>query len=409
MKILVVNAGSSSLKFTFFTMHDEKVLAKGIVERIGLSDPLLKYCRYDNICVEKKVKVSNCVEALKIVCEKLTDSEVGVIKSLNEVQAIGHRVVHGGEQMTKPILVDERVKNVIKDCFSLAPLHNPPNYAGIEACEEIFKGIHNVAVFDTAFHQTMPPESYLYAVPYELYTKYGIRRYGFHGTSHSYVARTTAKFLDIPFNQLKLITFHLGNGCSTTAVNKGAVLDTSMGMTPLEGLVMGTRCGDLDPAIVIRLAELGMSPKEIDTLLNKKSGLLGVSGIGSSDMRDIIVAAENGDKQALRALRMFIARIVKYAGAYFAELSGADAIVFTGGIGEHSSYVRKLILEKLSCIGIQLDEEANEKCRGIPGIISKPESKTKAVVMPTNEELMIARETLSVISHEIHNPITDIA
>jgi len=407
MKILVVNAGSSSLKFTFFTMKEEKVLAKGIVERIGLTEPVMKYYRYDNMAIEKKVKVTNCVEALKLICEKLTDPELGVIKSLNDVEAIGHRVVHGGEQMTKPILIDERVKNIIKDCFSLAPLHNPPNYAGIEACEEIFKGVHNVAVFDTAFHQSMPPESYLYAIPYELYTKYGIRRYGFHGTSHSYVARTTAKFLDVPFNQLKLITFHLGNGCSVTAINKGTVIDTSMGMTPLEGLVMGTRCGDIDPAIVIRLVELGMTAKEIDTLLNKKSGLLGVSGIGSSDMRDIIAAADDGDKQALRALRMFVGRIVKYAGAYFAELNGADAIVFTGGIGEHSSYVRKLILEKLSCLGIYIDEEANEKYKGIPGIISTTESKCKAVVMPTNEELMIARETLSVMLHEIHNPITE--
>ncbi|HRR06333.1 MAG TPA: acetate kinase, partial [Victivallales bacterium] len=202
MKILVVNAGSSSLKFTFFTMKEEKVLAKGIVERIGLTEPVMKYCRHDNLAIEKKVNVANCVEALKIVCEKLTDPELGVIKSPSEVEAIGHRVVHGGEQMTKPILIDERVKNIIKDCFSLAPLHNPPNYAGIEACEKIFKGVHNVAVFDTAFHQSMSPESYLYAIPYELYTKYGIRRYGFHGTSHSYVARTTAKFLDVPFNKL---------------------------------------------------------------------------------------------------------------------------------------------------------------------------------------------------------------
>ncbi len=407
MKILVVNAGSSSLKFTFYTMHDEKVLAKGIVERIGLAEPAMKYCRHDNICVEKKVRVANCVEALRIVCEKLTDPDVGVIKSLDEVQAIGHRVVHGGEQITKPILVDERVKGIIKDCFSLAPLHNPPNYAGIEACEEIFKGVHNIAVFDTAFHQSMPPESYLYAVPYELYTKYGIRRYGFHGTSHSYVALMTAKFLDIPFNHLKLITFHLGNGCSVAAINKGTVVDTSMGMTPLEGLVMGTRCGDIDPAIVIRLAELGMSPKEIDNTLNKKSGLLGVSGIGSSDMRDIIASSESGDKQAQRALRMFVGRIVKYAGAYFTELCGADAIVFTGGIGEHSSYIRKLILEKLQCIGIEPDDELNEKFKGIPGIISTPSSTCKAVVMPTNEELMIARETLSVVTHETQNPLAE--
>jgi acetate kinase len=400
MKILVVNAGSSSLKFTLFSMRDERVLAKGQIERIGLSEPFLKYCRYDNICIEKKVKVANQVEALQIVCEKLTDPEIGVLKNLDEVEAIGHRVVHGGERITKPIIIDDNVKSIIKDCFSLAPLHNPPNYSGIEACESIFRGIANVAVFDTAFHQSIPPESYLYAVPYELYTKYGIRRYGFHGTSHHYVARMTAKFLNIPYHQLKIISFHLGNGCSAAAINKGAVIDTSMGMTPLEGLVMGTRCGDIDPAVVIRLGELGMNPGEINAILNEKSGLLGVGGIGSSDMRDIIRAAESGDQQALRALRMFIARIVKYMGAYFAELCGADVVIFTGGIGEHSSYIRKMVLDKTSCLGMELDEELNEKFKGVLGLISKPSSRCKIVVMPTNEELMIARETLLVVSHE---------
>ena len=399
MKILVINAGSSSLKFTLYSMKTEQMIAKGQIERIGLTEPKFQYKRNDGIGIEISANIKNHVDALKLICEKLVDKEVGVLQSLKEVEAIGHRVVHGGEQMTKPVVIDKHVKDIIRDCFALAPLHNPPNYSGIEACEAIFPGISNVAVFDTAFHQSMPPESYLYAIPYELYTKYGIRRYGFHGTSHNFVARATAKFLNIPFNQLKLITFHLGNGCSATAINKGVVIDTSMGMTPLEGLVMGTRCGDIDPAVVIRLVELGMSAQDVDQLLNKKSGLLGVGGINSSDMRDIINAAEGGDQQALRALRMFVMRAVKYAGSYYALLDGADAIVFTGGIGEYSSYIRKRIVERIESLGFELDDDKNESCKGRPGIITKEKSKFKAIVMPTNEELMIARETLSVMSN----------
>ena len=405
MKILVINAGSSSVKFTLFSMKTEQVLAKGLVERIGLSNTKLIYKRHDGIGTEGAADVKEYSDALKVITEKLVDSEMGVLKKLSEVEAIGHRVVHGGEQITKPALIDEHVKDIIKDCFPLAPLHNPPNMSGIEACEKLFSGIPNVAVFDTAFHQTMPPEAYLYAIPYELYTKYGIRRYGFHGTSHSYVAKATAKLLEIPFNRLKLITCHLGNGCSITAINKGAVHDTSMGMTPLEGLVMGTRCGDIDPAIVIRLFELGMDVENIDRYLNKKSGLLGVGGINSSDMRDIIAAADGGDKQALRALRMFVRRIVKYTGSYYALLGGADALVFTGGIGEGSSLVRQMVVDKLAAFGIRLDVKSNEKCvKGKAGVISTEASSWRAIVMPTNEELMIARETLSVISHENENP-----
>ena len=404
MKILVINAGSSSLKFTLFSMKTEEVLAKGLVERIG-AKPHFIYKRADGIGIESYPKIAKYADALKVVCDKLVDPDVGVLKSLKEVEAIGHRVVHGGEQITKPALIDEHVKDIIKDCFSLAPLHNPPNMAGIEACEKIFKNTPNIAVFDTAFHQTMPPEAYLYAIPYELYTKYGIRRYGFHGTSHSYVARATAKFLEIPFNKLKLITCHLGNGCSITAINKGIVHDTSMGMTPLEGLVMGTRCGDIDPAVVIRMFELGMTVKEIDQYLNKQSGLLGVGGIGSSDMRDIIAASDNGDKQALRALRMFVRRIVKYTGSYYALLGGADAIVFTGGIGEGSAHVRRLVIDKLASFGIRIAPKANEACKGkAPAIISSEDSAWRAIVMPTNEELMIARESIVVISHENENP-----
>ncbi|OGV36452.1 MAG: acetate kinase [Lentisphaerae bacterium GWF2_45_14] len=394
MKVLVINAGSSSLKFTFFQTENEEMLAKGLIERLGTDSPKMIYKRSDGKVVEDSPKITSYTEAIAKVCEKLLDSEVGVIKDKNEVEAIGHRVVHGGERATKPVLVDAAVKDIIRECIPLAPLHNPPNLAGIEACEEFFTGVPNVAVFDTAFHQTMPPESYLYAVPYELYTKYGIRRYGFHGTSHNFVAKAVAKYLDKPYSSINLITCHLGNGCSMAAISKGEVIDTTMGMTPLEGLVMGTRCGDIDPAVVIRLAELGHSAKEIDELLNKKSGLLGVAGINSSDMRDIIQAAENGDNQAMRALKMFVRRIVKYVGAYYALLKGADAIVFTGGIGEYSVYIRGKILEKLSALDIFLDKKKNEECSGKPGIISLPESSWKAVVMPTNEELMIARQAV---------------
>ena len=406
MKILVLNAGSSSVKFTMFTMKTEKVLAEGLVERIGTnSQPNLIYKRHDGVGVEYSPEIKNYEDAIKVITDKLLDPEVGVLKSLDEVEAVGHRVVHGGEQITKSVVVDSHVKEIIRDCFSLAPLHNPPNMSGIEASEQLFKDIPNIAVFDTAFHQTMAPEAYLYAIPYELYTKFGIRRYGFHGTSHSYVAKATAKMMEIPFSKLKLITCHIGNGCSITAINKGIVQDTSMGMTPLEGLVMGTRCGDIDPAIVLRLFELGMDEKEIDRILNKESGLLGVGGIGSSDMRDILAASEKGDQQALRAFRMFVRRIVKYVGSYYALMGGADALVFTGGIGQYSPFVRRDVINHLTAFGIRLNEDANMKCNGKdPITITTEDSAWQSIVMPTNEELMIARETVTVISHESDNP-----
>lgn len=400
MTILVLNAGSSSLKFTVFDMTSEKMLAKGQVERLGLPETKLTYTRYDGAKAEEIDGIDDHMEGLKAICDKLTCPELGVVESLSDVDAIGHRVVHGGERAGKPILVNNHVKEIIQDCFSLAPLHNPPNLSGIEACEHTFPDTPNVAVFDTAFHQSMPPEAYLYAVPYELYNKYGIRKYGFHGTSHSYVSRATARFLDTPFEKLKLITCHLGNGCSMTAINKGVVQDTSMGMTPLEGLVMGTRCGDMDPAVVIRLAELGMTAAEIGETLNKKSGLLGVGGINSSDMRDIIEAAQKGDQQALRAKRMFVRRIVKYIGSYYALLGGADALVFTGGIGEYSDIIRERVIQGIGALNIRLDASKNHACKGKPGVISSDDSVWKAIVMPTDEELMIARETLSLLKAE---------
>jgi acetate kinase len=332
----------------------------------------------------------------------LIDQEYGVLKSLSQVEAIGHRVVHGGERFHDSTLITAEHKGIISDCATLAPLHNPPNLGGIEACERVFPGVRNVAVFDTAFHHSMPPASYLYAIPYEYYEKYFIRKYGFHGTSHKFVSEATSQFLGRPLTELKLITCHLGNGASIAAVDRGKSIDTSMGMTPLNGLVMGTRCGDIDPAVVLYLVRQGMSADEIDKLLNKKSGLMGVAGIGSSDMRDIISAAEHGNDQAHRALWMFVHRLVSYIGSYFTILDGAHAVVFTGGIGENSSYIRARVMKKLGSLGCLLDEEANGAIVGKAGIVSKPESRLKAVVMPTNEELMIARETLRLlrIRHE---------
>ena len=311
--------------------------------------------------------------------------------------AIGHRVLLGGEKITKPVKVDEGVKEIIREYIPLGPLHNPANLAGIEACEAAMPGIPNVAVFDTQFHMTMPPEAYLYAIPTEYYEKYGIRKYGFHGTSHRYVTLATAEFLGKKPEDVTLITCHLGNGCSMAAVKNGKVIDTTMGLTPLEGLMMGTRSGDLDPAVVIHLIELGHSTKEVDTILNKKSGLYGVGGINSGDMRDMINAAEGGNEQAELALKMFARRVVKYVGAYYVLLGGADALVFTGGVGEYSVPMRKRITSQLGALGLKLDDERNKECFGKPGVISTDDSKWKMIVMPTDEELMIATDTVNTL------------
>jgi acetate kinase len=381
-----------------YRMDRETVLARGIVERIGLNAPFLKYERNQDKAVKEEAIVTNHDEALQLVCAKLADPATGVLTSLAEVEAIGHRVVHGGENFHDSVVVTSEVKNNIRECITLAPLHNPPNLGGIDACERAFKNIPNVAVFDTAFHHSMPASSYLYAIPYDYYEKYGIRKYGFHGTSHKFVSYATADLLGKPLGELKLITAHMGNGASITAVDRGNVLDTSMGMTPLNGLVMGTRCGDIDPAVVLYLVRRGMSADDIDRLLNKGSGLLGVSGIGSGDMRDNIAAAEGGNMQAQRAIRMFIHRLVSYIGSYYTILEGAEAVVFTGGIGENSAYIRERTVRKLACLGCFLDESKNNQVAGHPAIISTPESKLKAIVMPTNEELMIARETVRLLT-----------
>ena len=386
------------MKFTLFQMEDQKVLAKGVFERLGTDAPNLIYKRPDGFKFEGVIKVPDHVGAFKEICAKLMDPKDGVIKSLSEIGAIGHRVLHGGEKITAPVLVDDKIKAVIRECFPLGPLHNPANLAGIEACEAAMPGVPNVAVFDTQFHQTMPPEAYLYAIPYEYYTKYAIRKYGFHGTSHHYVTLATAKFLGRKVEDTNIITCHLGNGCSMAAIKNGKVIDTTMGLTPLEGLMMGTRAGDMDPAAVVRMIELGSTPREVDTILNKKSGLFGVGGIGTGDMRDMLDAEEKGNQQASLAIKMFVRRIVKYIGAYYVLIGGPEAIAFTGGIGEFSRPIRRRIMAGLSALNIRLDEARNEACFGKAGVISTDDSAWKAIVMPTDEELMIAKNTESIVS-----------
>ena len=396
MKVLVVNSGSSSLKFTLFDMDTKAPICKGLVERIGMDAPKLIYQRGDEAKLEEQLTIKNHAEALRSVCDKLVDANVGVLKSLSEVDAIGHRVLHGGSRYTAPIIVDQAVKDGIRACFPLGPLHNPANLGGIEACEEVFPGVKNVAVFDTAFHQTMEPEAYLYAIPQEYYKKYDIRKYGFHGTSHKYVYFKSCEFLGLDPAKAKIITCHLGNGSSLAAVKGGKVLDTSMGLTPLMGLVMGTRCGDMDPAVVpFIMKQTGMSPDEIDTMMNKKSGLLGVSGL-SSDMRDIEKARDEGHEGAATAYKMFMHRLLHYIGGYYLLLGGPDAIVFTGGIGENGIATRKNVVDAMAIYGIKLDEAANN-CRGKQVVISTADSKVKVLVTPTNEELMIAMETIALV------------
>ena len=400
MKILVINSGSSSLKFTLFEMEggSNTVIASGLVERVGTPTPNLIIKRPDGFKFEESPEgVKNHSDGLRAVCAKLVDPQIGVLKSLSEVKAIGHRVLHGGEKITAPVKVDAEVKDIIRECIPLGPLHNPANLSGIEACEEIFAGVPNVAVFDTQFHQTMPPEAYLYAIPMDFYKKYGIRKYGFHGTSHRFVTLSTAEFLGKKPEDITIITCHLGNGCSMAAVKNGKVIDTTMGLTPLEGLMMGTRSGDMDPAAVLRMVQVGNTAQDVDTILNKKSGLLAIGGIGSGDMRDIVNAADSGNKDAALALKMFIRRIVKYIGSYYVLLGGADAIVFTGGIGEHSIPERKAILDGIACLGIKCDDAKNNECFGKAGVISTDDSAWKAIVMPTNEELMIALETVKTL------------
>ena len=396
MKILVINCGSSSLKYQLIDMETEELMAKGLVERIGIEGSRIKH---ETIGKEKKTietPMQDHKRALELVMESLTNEEYGAIKSLDEIDAVGHRVVHGGEDFAQSVIIDEKVLKGIEDNVEIAPLHNPPNIMGIKACQRLLPNVKQVAVFDTAFHQTMPAESYIYALPYEYYEKYKIRRFGFHGTSHKYITNRAAEMLGKDVNEVNLITCHLGNGSSICAVKNGKSIDTSMGFTPLEGLAMGTRCGDLDPAILPFLMEKeNLSTDEINTLINKKSGVLGISGV-SSDFRDIEAARDEGNKRAKLALDIFEKRIRGYIGSYMTELDHVDAIVFTAGVGENSIEMRESIVNGLKSLGIKIDTERNN-VRGEDKLISADDSSIKIFVIPTNEELMIARDTKALV------------
>lgn len=398
MKILVINAGSSSLKYQLIDMDTEEVMAKGLCERIGIQGSKLNHTPIgkDKIVIEKDMKDHS--DAIKMVLEALTCPDCGVIKSMSEIDAVGHRVVHGGEVFNKSVVIDDAVKKALEDCVPLAPLHNPANIIGIQACEAAMPGVKQVGVFDTAFHQTMPKAAYMYALPFELYEKYKIRRYGFHGTSHKYVTEECAKMMGKKTDEVNIITFHLGNGSSITAVKDGKSVNTSMGFTPLAGIAMGTRCGDIDPAIIKFIADSeGKSLEEIDSMLNKNSGVLGISG-KSSDFRDLEAGEAEGDERCKLALDMFVAGARKYLGNYMVDLGGADAIVFTAGIGENTPDIRARICENCEFLGIKIDPEKNEAAiRGAQTEISAADSKVKVFVIPTNEELMIAKETLELI------------
>lgn len=398
MKILVINCGSSSLKYQLINMENEEVLAQGLVERIGIEGSILtqKVEGRDKYIIEQPMKDHQ--DAIRLVLGALVDETHGVIKSMDEISAVGHRVVHGGEKYSKSVLVDDEVMNYLEECVKLAPLHNPPNIIGINACKALMPNTPMAVVFDTAFHQTMPAKAFTYAIPYELYQKHGIRRYGFHGTSHKYVSRKVAEVMDKNIEDLKIITCHLGNGGSLTAVDGGKSVDTSMGFTPLEGIVMGTRSGNIDPAIVTYLInELGYTSEEVNTMLNKKSGLLGISEL-SSDFRDIRDAAfDRKEERAILTKDVFFYSIKKQIGAYAAAMGGVDVIVFTAGIGENSIETREGVLEGLEFLGVKLDKEKNA-IRADINEISTDDSRVKAYVIATNEELMIAKETLELIN-----------
>lgn len=397
MKILVLNCGSSSIKYKLFDMESKTVMAQGGVEKIGLPDSFLQV----KLPSGEKVKIEKTMPehtvGIQLILDTLVDKKIGCIKDLKEIEAVGHRVVHGGEKFNKSVLITPEVKEMIVKCAELAPLHNPANLKGIEAIEKTLPGVPQVGVFDTAFHQTMPDEAYMYAIPYELYEKYAIRRYGFHGTSHRYVSARVCEYLGVDPKGKKIITAHIGNGGSCTAVLDGKSVDTSMGLTPIEGLMMGTRSGDLDlGAATYIMDKEHLTTAEFSTLVNKKSGLLGVSGV-SSDARDIENAIAGGNKRADLARRMFIYRVKKYIGAYAAALDGVDIIVFTGGIGENDTYVRGEIAKGLGYLGVKIDEEKNKHSRGEEIVISTPDSRVTVCVIPTDEEWMIASDTMALL------------
>ncbi|MBQ6052537.1 MAG: acetate kinase [Clostridia bacterium] len=395
MKILVINAGSSSVKYQLFDMTDDKVLAKGICERIGIEGGTFKHKVPGRDDLKISVEMKNHSEAIQLIVDTLVSKDHGVLSSMKEIDAVGHRVLHGGEKFSGSVLINDDVIKAIEDCCVLGPLHNPHNLTGIHACEEIIGNVPQVAVFDTGFHQTMPEYAYMYPIPYEYYEKYRIRRYGFHGTSHRYVSQRAAVMLGKDPSELRIVTCHLGNGSSVAAVKGGKCIDTSMGLTPLEGLMMGTRCGSIDPAIIPFLMEKeGLSVCEIDTLMNKKSGILGLHG-KTSDNREIEDAAKAGDPRCMLIESIIVHQLVKYIGAYAAEMNGIDAVVFTGGIGENNAGYRIRCAEHFAFLGAAVDPEKNGK-RGIEIDISKDDAKLRFLVIPTNEELMIAKDTLEI-------------
>jgi acetate kinase len=397
MKILIINSGSSSLKYQVIDYEQREVLCVGLCERIGIKDPHMTHTLISGEKVRQGKDFKDHKDAVLAMVEMLTSEEYGVIKDLSEIQAIGHRVLHGGEEFTAPVQVTEAVKAAIRTCCVWGPLHNPANLTGIEVCEEIMPGIPQVTVFDTAFHQTMPPEAFIYALPYRYYEEMGIRRYGFHGTSHMYVSQQAVKLLGGEAEGTKIITAHLGNGSSFAAVKDGKCVDTSMGLTPLAGIPMGTRCGDIDPAIVpYIMGKENLKPNEIDHIMNKESGVLGVSGV-SSDFRDLAEKAKAGNERAGLALDIFVYQGKKIISSYAGALGGVDAIVFTAGIGENDKKTRRRMLEGLEFMGVELDNDKNENFNGEAGLISKDDSKVKVFIIPTNEELSIALQTVDVL------------
>ena len=397
MKILVLNCGSSSVKYKLIELsgNEQNILAEGGVEKVGLPDSFLKF-KYNGEKVTINASMPNHNVAIRIILDNLTSEKFGCIKNFDEIEAVGHRLVHGGEKFNSSVLINDEVIAKVKECYDLAPLHNPVNIAGVDAISEILPDVPQVGVFDTAFHQTMPSYAYMYGLPYEMYEKYGVRRYGFHGTSHRYVSRRACEFLGLEYEKQRIITCHIGNGGSITAIKDGKSVDTSMGMTPVEGLIMGTRCGDVDPGALLYIQQKEHLDHEgMQALINKKSGVAGLTGV-SSDMRDIEKAVEEGYERAIMALNMYEYRITKYIGAYTAALGGVDVIVFTGGVGENQTGTRERICKQLAFLGIEFDVEKN-KTRGEEIELSTPNSKVRVVVIPTDEEYMIARDTEAIV------------
>ena len=399
MKILVLNSGSSSVKYKLIDLEGGKdaTLAEGGVEKIGLPGGFLKYKKADGSKAIDELGEINHLQAIKAILAKLTDPTDGCIKSYDEIEAVGHRVVHGGEKFSESVLIDDAVKAKIRECYDIAPPHNPANMTGIDAITELMPNVPQVGVFDTAFHQTMPAKAYMYALPYKYYTEDGVRRYGFHGTSHRYVSGRVCEFLGVDINKQRIITCHIGNGASMAAVVNGKCIDTSMGLTPVEGLMMGTRVGDVDPgALTFLMTKHGLSAEELQKMINKESGVLGVSGV-SSDMREIDAAIEAGNERARLALDMYMLRITKYIGAYAAEMGGVDIIVFTGGVGENQAQLREEVCSTLGFMGVEINKEVNARTRGTEAVISSADSRVKVCVIPTDEELTIARDTMALV------------